>query len=250
MEWSLSKIIRVESGIVGISTTDLRALLAHYAVNDQQIIEELMELARAGRRRPWWREYREHMSTQTLGTLIDLEVMTSHLKIFNSSILPGLFQTEDYARAVLRNMSPSPTPEQLEARVQIRIRRQREVLHRANPPEIVAVLDEAVLRRSTGDAATMRRQLDYLQEIASLPTVTIEILPFDAGVFQLAGPFFILSFPDDPDIVYNESSLTERLIESNDRIQDYRDAFNLIRQRSLRAEESASLIRNAGEEFF
>ncbi|MBT8225210.1 MAG: helix-turn-helix transcriptional regulator [Dactylosporangium sp.] len=249
MEWSLSKLIRVESGAVGVSTTDLRALLALYTVTEPTVINDLMELARAGRRRPWWREYRAQMSTSTLGTLIDLEVVASRLQIFNPSILPGLFQTEQYARAVLGNMLPPPTPVELEARVSIRMRRQQEVLGRGSPPSILAVLDEAVLRRSTGDAATMGEQLDHLLSIAALPTVTIAILPFSAGVFQLAGPFFILSFPDDPDMVYVESSLSEHLLEGTDLIQDYRNAFSLIRDKSLCPEESADLIKRSADEF-
>ena len=248
MEWSLSKVIRVESGSVGISTTDLRALLSYYAVTDANVVTELMELARAGRSRPWWREYRDHMPTQTLGTLIDLEVVASHLKIFNPSILPGLFQTKEYAQAVLRNMLPTPTPEQLTARVQIRMRRQREVLQREAPPAILTVLDEAVIRRSTGDDRIMREQLDHLLLISSLPNVTINILPFKAGVFQLAGPFFIMSFPSDPDIVYIESSMNEDLIEGNDRSQDYRDAFDAIRRKALSPEDSSTLIKRAAEE--
>lgn len=249
MEWSLSKLIRVESGTVGVSTTDLRALLSHYSVTDPSIVNDLMELARAGRRRPWWREYREHMYTPTLGTLIDLEVVASQLDMFNPSILPGLLQTEEYAHAVLSNVLPVPTPEQLAARVKIRMRRQEEVLSQETPPRVLAVLDEAVLRRSTGDDRTMREQLDHLLAISSLPKVTIEILPFKAGVFQLAGPFFIMSFPNDPAMVYVESSLNEDLIEDSDRIQVYRDAFDAIRRKALRPEESSALIKSAADEF-
>lgn len=248
MDWSLSKLIRIENGAVGISTTDLRALLWHYSVTDTATIGELMELARTGRRRAWWKEYRDHFVTPNLGRLIDLEFVASRLKIFNPSILPGLMQTEDYARAVLRTMLPPPTPEQLEARVRVRLRRQQELLRREEPPNILAVLDEAVLRRSTGDAASMREQLLRLLELASLPNVTIEILPFAAGVFQLAGPFFIMSFPNDPDVVYIESSLNEDLIEGNDRSQDYQEAFNAIREYSLRSAESRALIEKVASE--
>jgi transcriptional regulator with XRE-family HTH domain len=248
MEWSLSKVIRVESGTVGISTTDLRALLTYYAVTDDNVVAELMELARAGRRRPWWREYRDHMPTPTLGTLIDLEVVASHLKIFNPNILPGLFQTEAYATAVMQNMLPAPTPEQLAARIKIRMRRQVEVLQRETPPTIVAVLDEAVIRRSTGDARTTREQLDHLLDIAALPNVTINVVPFTAGIFQLSGPFFILSFPSDPDTVYVESSMNENLIEGNDKSQDYRAAFDAIRRKALTPEDSSTLIKRAAVE--
>jgi transcriptional regulator with XRE-family HTH domain len=245
MEWSLSKIIRVESGSVGVSTTDLRALLAHYDVVDDKVVAELMELARAGRRRPWWRQYREHMVTPNLGTLIDLEVVASQLRIFNPSILPGLFQTEDYATAVLRNLSPSPAEEQLETQVKIRMRRQREVLFSDAPPTILAVLDEAVLLRSPRNVKTMREQLDHLLTIAALPNVTVNILPFSAGLFQLAGPFFVLSFPNDPDVVYVESSLSEDLLEGAARSHDYRLAFEAIRRAALNPDDSSTLIKRA-----
>lgn len=248
MDWSLSKLIRIENGSVGISTTDLRALLWHYSVTDSATIGELMELAKTGRRRAWWKEYRDHFVTPNLGRLIDLEFVASRLQIFNPSILPGLMQTEDYARTVLRNMLPPPTSEQLEAQVRVRMRRQRELFQREEPPAILAVLDEAVLRRSPRDPGSMREQLRHLQDLASRPNVTIEILPFSAGVFQFAGPFFIMSFPNDPDVVYIESSLSENLIEGNDRSQEYQEAFNAIRKHSLRSADSRALIEKVANE--
>ncbi len=242
MDWSLSKLIRIENGSVGVSTTDLRALLMHYAVTDSATVDGMLELARAGRRRAWWREYRDRLVTENLGRLIDLECVASRLQIFNPSILPGLMQTEEYARAVIRNLLPTPTPDQLEARVRVRMRRQLEVFGREDPPHLLTVLDEAVLRRSTGDAATMREQLRHLHALTTRPNVTIQVLPFGAGVFQLAGPFFIMSFPDDPDVVYTESSLSEDLIEGNGRIQDYQRSFDAIRRSSLGPDESRALI--------
>jgi transcriptional regulator with XRE-family HTH domain len=251
MEWSLSKLIRIESGSVGVSTTDLRALLAYYGVTEPTTVNGLMELARAGRRRPWWNEYRDRqLNSAEFVTLIGLEADATCLKIFNMNTLPGLLQTEAFARAALQTEEPRPTSDELEVRVRVRLRRQREVLYRDEPPLVHAVLDEAVLRRMPTDTVTARDQLRHLVTLADRPNIKIQIVPFTAGLYPpLASPFFILSFSSqtDLDVVYLESSMSEELIESPGRIEVYHIAFAAIRDMALSHEESIDFINRVAE---
>lgn len=250
MEWSLSKLIRIESGSVGVSTTDLRALLTYYGVTEPTTVNGLMELARAGRRRPWWNEYRDRqLNSAEFVTLIGLEADATCLKVFNMNTLPGLLQTETFARTALQTQVPHPTPEELEVRVRVRLRRQREVLYRDDPPLVHAVLDEAVLRRMPTDTVTATEQLRHLVTLTDR-NVKIQIVPFTAGLYPpMASPFFILSFSNqaDLDVVYLESSMSEELIESPGRIEVYHMSFDAIRDKALSPEESIDFINQVAE---
>ncbi|HLL68624.1 MAG TPA: helix-turn-helix transcriptional regulator [Micromonosporaceae bacterium] len=250
MEWSLSKLIRIESGLVGISTNDLRALLDYYHLAEPDEIARLVELARVGRAKPWWSDYRDVLSSPHFMTMLGLEADARLLRVFNSSVLPGLMQTEAYARGSLQSLVPGPTVEQLEVKVAVRLRRQAELLDRQDPPDLLAVLDESVLRRMIADVDAMRAQLRHLCALAERPNVTIEVVPFSAGVYDLAGPFTILAFPDgaDAEVVYLESALNEDLIEDAEKIQPYHVAFDALRAKALSPRDSIVLIERVASE--
>jgi transcriptional regulator with XRE-family HTH domain len=200
LEWSPSKVIRIESGQVGVSVTDLRALADLYRVNDPERLGELETLARGSRRQPF-ADYRDVLSADTI-KFFGLEASASLIRHVQPLVVPGLLQTEDYTRALLHAYG-------IEAKAIDRVvesrRERQELFDRAEPPQVFTILDEAVLRRQVGGPTMMNRQLQHLLSLADRPQVTIQIVPFSAGAYEaIQGPFVHLEFPDvnDPDVVF------------------------------------------------
>lgn len=205
MDWSLSKLLRIEVGSVSITTNDLKVLLAYYGITDPARVEELIEMARASRERSWWSVYREVASTEYL-TYLGFESSASLIRNFEPLLVPGLLQTDDYAREVIGALE-GPDPVKVDALVDLRMRRQ-ELLTRSDPPRLHFILDEAVIRRVVGGPDLMRAQLRHLREMASRPNVTIRIVTFRRGLYpRLREPFVIIEFPDpdDEDILIIEN---------------------------------------------
>jgi transcriptional regulator with XRE-family HTH domain len=248
MDWSLSKVIRIENGTVGISTNDLKALLRHYKVTDAGRTDEFVALARAGRERSWWSGYRE-VVPQSLLQLIGYESAGLVRRDFETLFVPGLLQTEEYARTIIMEVD-GPT-RHLDTLVEIRMKRQ-ELLDRVDPPWLFFILDEAVVRRQVGGKAVMRRQIRRLVEMADRPKVTVEVVPFTAGGHPgLKGPFVIIEFPDpeDDDVLYLPNAQGD--VVSRDlpeEVPAYREAFEVLRKVSLGRDGSlAYLSKLAGE---
>jgi transcriptional regulator with XRE-family HTH domain len=250
MDWSLSKLIRIESGQVTVSVNDVRALLSLYDVHDDERVAQLVELARAARKRPWWNTYREHL-TASVSSFIGLEAETSAMSYYNALLIPGLLQTEAYARVVLREAMPAESsPEDIEAVLRVRLTRQHEVLTRSTPADIVVILDEAVLRRTVGGPETMREQLRRLAGYAAQPRVTIHVIPFSAGPYPaMYGPFIILEFPDpnDPPVVFLELPFSGEALERSGEVEPYRRAFARMLEMALSAHQSLMLIRSVAD---
>jgi transcriptional regulator with XRE-family HTH domain len=250
MDWSLSKVIRIEAGSVGISTNDLKALLRHYQVLDPQRTDELVGLARAARERSWWSGYRD-VAPPGLLQLIGYETDASIMRNFETLLVPGLLQTEEYARAVIRAWEQGAPEDRVKNLVEIRMRRQ-ELLDRAKPPMLFFILDEAVVRRLIGGKAVMRRQIRRLIEMASTPGITIELVPFSAGAHPgLRGPFVILEFPVDDDVLYLESAqgdLISRDDLEEEEVLAYREAFEQLRHMSLGPEGSVAYLGKLADE--
>jgi transcriptional regulator with XRE-family HTH domain len=257
MDWSLSKVIRIETGGVGISTTDLRQLLMLYRIDDPAEVSELVELARIGRQRRWWTRYKDVIPSGYL-SYIGLEDESTALRCVNPIGMPGLLQTEEFARA-LTDASwwttavggrLRPAPAVAEERADLRMIRQREVLHRANPPQITAVLDEAVLWRQVGGADVLVRQLRHLIALGSEPNITIQILPFTVGMLNLVSPFVILEFPDpaDTDVVYAESAFEHIVLDDLAEVDTYRRVFERVQAASLPQVESLALVARVADE--
>lgn len=235
MDWSLSKLIRIENGSVSISTNDLKALLQYYKITDSERVTDLVAMGRVARERSWWSEYRDLASRQLL-QLIEYEAAAMISRNFQLSVAPGLLQTEDYARAVLAKNNPNRNPDEVDALVGLRMRRQ-ELIDRADPPLLFFVLDEAVIRRQVGGPAVLRGQLRRFLEVSAKPNVTLEVVPFSAGIHPgTNGPFVIHEFPDDADddTVYLENQQGEFLNRDDpDEILAYRERFEQLRKLSL-----------------
>ncbi|WP_018637123.1 helix-turn-helix domain-containing protein [Parafrankia elaeagni] len=205
LDWSPSKVIRIESGAVGITPVDLRALLTLYGVADKERTEQLVEMARSSRR-PGWSSYRSVLSREFL-LYLDYESSAAAIRQAEPLLVPGLLQIEEYARAILLQAYQTE-PSGVDQRWEVREERQ-ELFERDPRPEMTFVLDEAALRRWVGGAGVMRRQLAHLRSLAESGAADIRYLPFRIGAHQcMRGPFTVLEFQDadDDDVLYLENA--------------------------------------------
>ena len=252
--WHQSKVSRIETGASGVKPPDVRLLLDAYQVGDPQLRDMLLVLAGSddgGGRHHWWHAYRGVLPP-AYRDFISLESQASTLRTLETSVVPGLLQTPEYARAVTRAAVgglDNDGPERLDALVQVRLARQ-DVL-RADPPlELSVVLDEAVLRREVGGPGVMARQLDRLVEAARLPQVRLQVLPFAAGAhIGITGPFVIFSFPStsDLDVVVLDHLTSSLYLERKEDLEAYTEAFNTLQFHALSPEDSSDYIAGIGD---
>lgn len=248
MDWSLSKVIRIETGAVNISTNDLRALLDLYRVSASDLRNDLIELAKTARRPPWWTEFRDTLSTAMV-YYIGLEPNAAEIQFFNNALVPGLLQTEDYARAAIHGSAPDELGEdRMEILLAVRMRRQVEVFGRPDPPQLTVVLDEAALRRQIGGPEILSKQLGHLLQLASRPHVTVQVIPFASGAHTgTFGPYIILNFlsPEfDKPVLFSEGAFDDDLVrERPEVIENYRRSFDRVAASALDAEASVEFIR-------
>ncbi|MGH3730177.1 MAG: helix-turn-helix domain-containing protein [Micromonosporaceae bacterium] len=251
MEWSLSKLIRIETGAVGVSTNDLKALLHLYGVQDRDRIAELTELARASRRKPaWWAAYRGLLSEQ-YRKYIEYESAAAIQRYFDPLLIPGILQTEDYARAVVASGGPGKLDDrEIERYVEVRRIRQQE-LRQHGRRQVTALLGEAAVRQVVGGRAVMRQQLTSLLE-GEYPGVTVRVLPFRLGAHPgLSGGFTILEFADpaDPDLLYVETPQRDLVDSGNAQaLHMYLRAFADLEERALSTGDTTALLRDLTEE--
>jgi transcriptional regulator with XRE-family HTH domain len=242
MDWSLSKLIRIENGTNNISTNDLKALAQYYKIVDEKQLADWLALAKASRERTWW-------STsdipKPLAQLIEYENAASLSRHYEDLVVPGLLQTPDYMRVSTRQLAPNMPDSRIDQVIDVRRRRQ-ELLHRADAPLLFFVLDEAVIRRIVGGKDLMRAQLQQLTEAAVRPNVTIEVIPFTAGLVPgLQTPFVIHEFSDaaDDELLYLESPHGDVLSRDDaETILSYREDFELLRQASLGPERTIDFL--------
>ena len=243
LECSTSKISRIETGRVSVSPRDVRDMLELYGVPAPQR-DNLVQLARESRQKGWWHAYSDAIEPR-FATYIGLESAASEIRIYEVTLIPGLLQSEDYARAVIAagTVDGGP-PGAVERIVAFRMARQP-TLTSDDPPQLWAVLDEAALRRRVGGSGLMRLQLEHLLELSRLPNVAIQVLPFGAGAHPAMGrPFVILAFPEraDPDVVYLEDLTSALYVEDVNEVDRYNMFFNHLRATALSFEDSAALI--------
>jgi transcriptional regulator with XRE-family HTH domain len=202
---SESKISRMELGRVSFKQRDVADLLSLYGIVQQDEREALLALVRQANTPGWWQRYGD-IFPSWFQTYLGLEAAAALIRTYEVQFVPGLLQTEDYARAVIAYGNPAASAEEIERRVGLRVQRQQ-LLTRSGAPQYWVVVDEAALRRRMGDPEVMAAQLEHLIKAAELPSVTLQVLPFEAGAHAAeAGAFTILRFPepDLPDVVYIE----------------------------------------------
>lgn len=242
MEWSPSKLIRIERGDVNVSTNDLRALLTHYNVKDKGRVNGLLELARSARGSSFYDQYADLLKPG-FKEYLGYEAEASTIRQYDPVLVPGLLQTEEYARAILEDMVGFG-PAEVDKAWAVRQHRQ-EVLDRDSPPELLFVLDEAALRRHVGRGHVMRRQLEQLKDFAAEPHISIEIIPFAHGAHPgMAGNFILLEFADPnlDDLVHLESINQITIRDDTELIAGYLDRFGQLDELALSAEKSVDFL--------
>jgi transcriptional regulator with XRE-family HTH domain len=253
LEWSPSKLIRVEGGRSSITKVDLDALLAKYGVTSESTRERLHALNHGARARAWWDNYRDDIAPVYLN-YVGFEAGAAFIRQFQSAFLPGLLQTPDYAEAVTAN---SVDAVRVGAIVGLRLQRQSELAQRNPPPRQYYVLDEAVIRRHVGITRSPDIMPDQLRRIADRAEqdelVTVRVIPFTAGAHRgLCGPFTVLEFDGGlPDLLYIDAGRGEfasMVTDDGPRVAEYRDDFELLLEDALSAERSIVLIRSVAEE--
>jgi transcriptional regulator with XRE-family HTH domain len=248
MDWSPSKVIRIERGDVSVSTNDLKALLDYYGVKDQKKINELLALAKSSRGTSFYDQYGD-IVMPGFKEYLAYEVSASVIRLYEPLLIPGLLQTEEYARGIFAGMAQfgSVRADRLWALRQHR----QDTVNRANPPEILYVLDEAALRRHIGGRNIMRRQLERLKDFATEAHISIQVLPFTRGAHSgLYGAFVLLEFSDPAldDLVHLETISQVTVRDDTEVIARYVDRFEQLQALSLSTTESVdfltALIRN------
>jgi transcriptional regulator with XRE-family HTH domain len=246
LECSASKVSRIETGHVGVTPRDTRDMLELYGITgDEQ--EALVQLAREARTRGWWHAYNEVFT----GTFVGLEADASSLHAYQALLVPGLLQTERYARTVIRAMRPDADDSEVKRRVAARMARQ-ELLADPAPPEYWAVIDEAVLHRVVSGPEVMAEQLYRILTVAKMPHVTIQVVPFGAGAHPgMEGPFLILGFPEqaDPDVVYVDGTSNGLYLEMPPDVRRYTLMFDHLRAAALKPDDTLAMIDAAAGRF-
>jgi transcriptional regulator with XRE-family HTH domain len=248
LDFSKSKLYRIENGRSRIDADDLEDMLDLYDVRSPER-DALIALGRDSRRRGWWTTYKDVFT----GSYVGLESEAAKIQV-TTHIVPGLFQTAEYARAVIAATGPWLGAEEIERRVAARGARQRAVIGRDNPPDIHVVLDEAALRRGIGGlggATVTREQLAELSKAGTRPRITIQVLPFSAGACaSMAGDFVMLTFPEaeDPPVAYAEGLFGDVYLESADELDRFRLAWTHLLDKALSPADSAALIDRIREE--
>ncbi|MFI6206044.1 helix-turn-helix domain-containing protein [Streptomyces sp. NPDC051041] len=244
--WHQSKVSRIETGTSGVKPADVRLLLDAYEVRDAQLRDLLLVLAGSdagGGRHHWWHAYRGVLPP-TYRDFISLESQAAAMRTLETTVVPGLLQTSEYARAVTRAAVDGLSEDRLDTLVEVRLARQ-DVL-RADPPlRLSAVLDEAVLRREVGGPGVMARQLTRLVEAARLPHVRLQVLPFGAGAhIGVTGSFVIFSFSStsDLDVVVLDHLTSSLYLERKEDLEAYTEAFDALRIHALSPEDSLDYI--------
>jgi transcriptional regulator with XRE-family HTH domain len=250
MDWSISKIIRIETGSVGISTNDLSALLRLYRVRDPQRVKELIARAKVGRKPTWWSKYRTVLPS-TYFQYIEYETSASIIRSYETVIVPGLLQTEEYANSVVRQYRSDFSDKKVSTLVEVRMRRQELLLGRSDSPLLFFILDEAVIRRLLGDKGLRERQLERLLTIADKPEVTIEIIPFSIGLHAgMSDTFNILEFPGPAEDIMFFESVRDAIFsyDATDEVTKYRERFEELRRISLGPKGTLDYLRKATDE--
>jgi transcriptional regulator with XRE-family HTH domain len=252
LAWSVSKLQRVETEVVGISVTDTKALLDLYGVTDPQTVRQLLTVARAAKKRDRFSQYRKFFSPE-YNVLLSYEESASDVRSVSSFALPGLLQTPRYARTLL---AVRHSGEKLEGLVEARTLRQ-EILHAADAPSFFFVIDEAMLHRYVGGREVLLEQLDHLHHMSELDKVEIRVIPFEADVhLGLWEQFVIMTIPASDltgeiseTIIYREAGDAEHLVRhALDRIEIYEQAFANVLQQCLSRVDSRRLIERLKRE--
>ncbi|RKN38331.1 helix-turn-helix domain-containing protein [Streptomyces hoynatensis] len=249
LEWSEPKIWRIETGQTSLRSFDVQAMCGIYGA-PPDLTKALMALAKETKARGWWHSYGD-IIPEGFDVYVGLEEAAASLSFYGNDVVPGLLQTEGYAREIIRTHLKEIDEQALEGRVRLRVERQALLTRSTAPPTFRALLSEAILRRPIGGSAVMHAQLAHLVYMSELPNVTIRVVPFSAGAHPgvVAGPFVILRFPangeghdSEPPTVYADGYTGSLYLDKPKEVQQYDDAFEGICKAALDEQASQRLI--------
>ena len=217
-----SKISRMELGRVSFKERDVTDLLEFYGVDDLAEREKLVQLTREANATPWYQKFQD-VVPDWFHVFVGLEEAAQLIRVYEVQFVPGLLQTEEYARAVILQGAPSLDPDEVERRVALRMGRQK-LLRRENPPRYWVIMDEAALRRPMGGRDVHVGQIERLIDLVGEPNITIQVMPFRYGGHAAeGGAFTIMRFPetDLPDVVYMEYLTGAHYIDKPEEVERY-----------------------------
>jgi hypothetical protein len=244
---SPTKISRIETAQRAASPRDVRDLCRIYGTTDD-VRDELMRLARESRQRGWWQEFTD--VPPHYATYVGLETDAISMRNYESVVIPGLLQTEDYATAVVRGGAISPPAAYVAERVDVRLRRQ-ERLGGTNPLDFWAILDESALRRLIGGPIVMAAQLHHLIDTIERPNITFQVVPRSVGSYagMEASSFVVLSFAGQlDDVVYIEGIVGSIFVERDSEVRRIDGLFDRLRAVALSPADSRELVRQIAED--
>lgn len=233
-----SKISRLELGKVSFKERDVRDLLTMYGVHDADQQQHFLDMVKESNQPGWWNRYSDLMP-EWFQDYVGLEESASRIQSYELQFVPGLLQTEDYARAIASRGRPEFADEDVRRRVDLRMNRQK-LLARPDAPRLWAVMDESVLHRPIGGRTAIRDQLDKLLEATKLPNITLQIVPYSLSGYAAEGSFTILRFnePELPDIAYIEHMAGALYLDKPEEIEDYSRSFDRLTVDALTPEDS------------
>jgi hypothetical protein len=244
--YSSSKISRIENGKISANPADVGDMLELYGANTEQL-EDLLHVVREERQKKWWQAYNDVYESP----FVTYEATAACIDCYGGLLIPGLLQTQEYAGAVLRAVWPPLDPGEAARRIEFRMLRHT-ILAREHPPRLSVVVDEAALRRPVGGRQVMSDQLHRLVEFSRHPSISVQVLRFDAGEHAgLDGAFILLHFTDedDPDLVYLDTPIRRVVYsDSSDVVTSLATAFNEMQRAAMNPEESATFLAGLADE--
>jgi transcriptional regulator with XRE-family HTH domain len=252
MEWSETKIWRIETGQTSLRSHDVEIMCRIYAA-PPDLTEALMGLAKETKAKGWWQSYGD-VIPENFDIYLGLEEAASQLAWYEPELVPGLLQTDGYARAVITADNPEVDPGEIDRRVQLRIERQALIQRRTAPLKLRVALNESILRRPVGGRDVMAAQLNALAGAADLPNVRLRVVPFTAGLHHglMTGPFVILRFPangdgsdSEPPTVYQDGYTGALFLDKPHEIERFTDAFEQIWAAAASEAASTGLIQQS-----
>ena len=246
LAWEQSKVSRMETGKMRITSGEVMELCEAYGVDGDERAR-LVQLAREARKKGWWHAYSDYVKKGFIDYLA-LEAEAHTYRSYENQVLPGIFQIEEYARAIFRGSQPR-TAEEVERGVELRLARQERVVGSDDALNVWAIIDEAALRRVVGGPSVMKAQLHHLLELGELANVSIQVLPYQAGVHPaIDGPFILLAFDDYPDVLYIEHLMGCIYLERPKETFHGSLVFDHLRSAALNVPASAKLIHEVARD--
>jgi len=246
---SESKISRLELGRVSFKARDVNDLLLFYGINSPDEREAIVRLAEEANEPGWWHDFND-LLPGWFETYVGLEEAAQLIRTYEVQFIPGLLQTEEYARAVNTLGHGDAKTDEIERRVQLRLRRQNR-LDEPDGPRLWAVVDEAALWRPIGGAEVMRGQLEHLMEVAKRPGITLQVMPFKFGGHSAeGGAFTILRYAESelPDIVYVEQLTSAHYMDKRTDVDPYMVAMERLCIDAATPDDSIEIINNVREQ--